>query len=213
MGIGGIESEQVQLYDIETDKNLYRLPYDIGSDFKISVLYDNDGTNDRYMPINRLVGKFRFHIEKDATPDKDYTETGITDNSSIIDSLKSKRWSWEQKPAGIGLYEWNDSSGYYTAPTIDINDGLKISYLGIVCFIDGSDAVVTTPDETSYINVPDTYVPAVIMFMKSLATEDPTEREYWERKFTTEHTRVTREIGGTVQKVMPINMYSVKKTR
>ncbi len=215
MGVGGIASEQVQLYDIETDKNVYRFPFDIGSDFKISVLYDNGGTDDsdRYMPIRRIVGEFTFHVETDATPDKDYEETGITDNTDIIDSLDTKRWGWVNKPSGIGLYEWDSSNGYYTAPSLDINDGLKISYLGIVCFIDAADAVVASPTEASYINVGDAYVPAIVTFLQAKVESDLNARRVMYRQFLTEVAQVKRTLSGSVLKVMPIGMYSIKRYR
>ena len=71
------------------------------------------------------------------------------------------------------IYLYEISSTGYVDPTEDITDGLRIEFtLASNAFVDNSGNVETSPDEFSVINYDDSYVDAIISYVRARMARD-----------------------------------------
>lgn len=111
---------------------------------------------------------------------------------STTTNLRSKNWAYTIKGSSLYLYEVDESLGFIP-PTLDVTDGLKIEYAtGDNVFIDSSGDDISSPDEDSLINAPDTFKRAVIAFVRARQAEDDGKlehMEFWMRQYRIEFSR------------------------
>jgi hypothetical protein len=86
----------------------------------------------------------------------------------------------------LGTLDW-------IAPSIDLTDGIKLEYYtGKKVFLDGTGASAdASPDEDSYINLPNTYAPAIENYIKCKMAQDPKVSEFYRKKFEIEIGRAS----------------------
>ena len=107
-------------------------------------------------------------------------------------NLYQKKWVYQIKGKYLYLFEI-DCDDDTILPSQDITDGLKLQYeTGDKVFIDTSGDDVSSPDEDSLLNVPDSFKKAVIAFVRARMHEDKGELDhvnYWMKQYRIEFSR------------------------
>jgi hypothetical protein len=87
----------------------------------------------------------------------------------------------------------SDTDTEWIAPDESITAGVKLEYFtGRKVFLDGAGASDdASPDEDSYINLPDTYVSAIEYFIKSKMASDPQAQEFYHKKYEIEAAKAS----------------------
>jgi len=107
-------------------------------------------------------------------------------------NLTQKTWAYQIKGKYLYLFEI-DSGENVILPSTNITDGLKLRYAtGDKVFINSSGDDVSSPDEDSLINAPDSFKKAVIAFVRARLAEDDGKldhMEFWMRQYRIEFSR------------------------
>ncbi len=123
---------------------------------------------------------------------------------------------WGYKIYGTFLYLFElDDTGAWVAPTDDITDGLKITYIaGENVFVDSSgNADDASPSETSVLNCSDTECNAVIAYVKARLAEEKKEfkeMEYWDRQFDVKLARAREALQPGIKVAVTSYPYAIR---
>ena len=128
-------------------------------------------------------------------------------------NLQTRKWVYKIRGKYLYLFEI-DSNEDLVPPESAVTDGLKIQYAtGDKVFVDSSGDDDTSPDESSYINAPDSFKDAIIAFVKSRLAEDEEaidRAEYWRRKYRIEFSRANEAQNPGPRVVVPIRPFAIR---
>ena len=102
-------------------------------------------------------------------------------------TIAYRSWAYYVKGNNLYLFEISDDNDY-VAPTTDITDGLKVEFASGTAVFNDSDGFSdnTSPSETSYVNLPDSYQDALVAYVRARLAELKNEvqlMEYWDIKY------------------------------
>lgn len=116
----------------------------------------------------------------------------------------------------LELYEV-DTDGEIDDPISALTDGIRIEYFtGKKVFVTTATGVVsddTSPDEDSFINLTDSYMPAILDAVRARFAEwsgNVKDMEYWDHKFEVDFAKADEAYLGHTKMAIPRYPYAIR---
>ncbi len=129
-----------------------------------------------------------------------------------METIRGYEWGYQVEKGHLRLYAVETSTGLWDSPAVAVTNGIKFEYYtGKKVFLTAAGATDdASPDEDSYLNIPESYIPAVLEFLKSKFASDPKMAEYHKMESDRLWNIAEDRYEGWIKVAIPVSPYAIK---